>query len=265
MLVLSRRQNEKILLPSIQASIEVLDIRGDRVRLGINAPADVTILREEVVKREGYVAPAAEAKAPLPAPVDHTAEEELRRQRHQLRNQLNFASVGLALAKRQLQAGRIEDLEDTLAKVAGGFEQLNDSVITADAQRPAAKQPRALLVEDDSNECELLAGFFRLAGYQVITAHDGRDALDYLDANETPDVMLLDMILPRCDGPTTIRMVRENPALGGMKIFAVSGCTPDQLGLDFAAVGVERWFQKPLNPESLLRELSASCNVGSAV
>ena len=52
MLVLSRRLNEKILLPSIHTSVEVLDIKGDRVRLGIEAPANVTILREELAARQ---------------------------------------------------------------------------------------------------------------------------------------------------------------------------------------------------------------------
>jgi CheY-like chemotaxis protein len=124
---------------------------------------------------------------------------------------------------------------------------------------PAQKgSPKALLVEDDHNECELLAGFFRLAGYEVATAADGSDAIDYLRQHERPDVMLLDMMLPRCDGPTTIRRLRDDPAFNDLKIFAMSGFTPDQVGLDCGASGVARWFQKPLNPELLLRELNAT-------
>jgi len=257
MLVLSRRQNEKILLPNIQASIEVLDIRGDRVRIGIEAPADVTILREEVIRRDGWTAPEPKPSA---------AEQLLRKQRHQLRNHLNFASIGIALAKRQLQAGLVESVQTTLDKLNNGFQQIGDEVEHApqNANR-AGRQPKALLVEDDSNECELLAGFFRLAGYEVATAGDGTDALEYLEEHEKPDIMLLDMMLPRCDGPTTIKLVRKNPMLADLRIFAISGCTPDQLGLDVATAGVDRWFQKPLNPEALLRELSASYSIATAV
>lgn len=254
MLVLSRRQNEKILLPSIQASIEVLDIRGDRVRLGIDAPADVTILREEVIRREGWTPPGPTA-----------AEQLLRKQRHELRNHLNFASIGIALAKRQLQAGLVESVQTTLDKLSNGFQQISDDVQNGQPQERPSRQPKALLVEDDTNELELLAGFLRLAGYEVVTAGDGTDALDYLEQNEKPDIMLLDMMLPRCDGATTIKLVRKNPSLADLRIFAVSGCTPDQLGLDYNSTGVDRWFQKPLNPEALLRELSASANVATAV
>jgi carbon storage regulator CsrA len=49
MLVLSRRRNEKIVLPGLGATIQVLDIRHGTVRLGIVAPPDVTVLREELV------------------------------------------------------------------------------------------------------------------------------------------------------------------------------------------------------------------------
>ena len=56
MLVLSRRLNEKIVLPGLGITIQVLDIRRGTVRLGIEAPPDVSVLREELAGR-----PRAEA------------------------------------------------------------------------------------------------------------------------------------------------------------------------------------------------------------
>jgi carbon storage regulator CsrA len=299
MLVLSRRLNEKILLPSIHTSVEVLDIKGDRVRLGIEAPASVTILREELAARQAAeggspMAPgkrsasdrAAAALAPTAMPLDPVTAEGLqaaqaliRRHRHQFRNHLNSATIGIALVQRQIQAGMWAQAEATLEKISAGVHQMTDhldlvilpptappSGVEAAAADAARKSPpRALLVEDDHNECELLAGFFRLAGYQVATAGDGSDAIDYLHQHERPDVMLLDMMLPRCDGPTTIRRLRDDPAFNDLKIFAMSGYTPDQVGLDCGASGVARWFQKPLNPELLLRELNATRLVSVAV
>jgi len=61
---------------------------------------------------------------------------------------------------------------------------------------------------DDRNECELLAAFLRLSGVEVATAGDGADALDYLRAPPSR-VVLLDMIMPRCDGPTTVRAIAK--------------------------------------------------------
>jgi CheY-like chemotaxis protein len=213
------------------------------------------------------------------APVDAAAAEKLeaaqaliRRHRHQFRNHLNSATIGIALVQRQLQAGMLAQAEATLSKISSGVHQMTDEIDlvilppgalsgTADVSAAGAVRksaPKALLVEDDHNECELLAGFFRLAGYEVATAGDGSDAIDYLKQHERPDVMLLDMMLPRCDGPTTIRRLRDDPAFNDLKIYAMSGYTADQIGLDCRASGVARWFQKPLNPELLLRELNAT-------
>jgi carbon storage regulator CsrA len=260
MLVLSRRPQEKILLPNLGTSIEILGVKGDRVRLGIEAPPEIKVLRDELASEES----SAGVTSALPFAELQARVSATRQQRHQIRNQLNLASVGLALVSGQLQAGIVDGAKNTLEKLRQGIEDLGaqvESLVASPPARPAAQtkdSKTALLVEDDDNECELLAGFFRLAGYQVATAGDGADAIDYLHDHEPPDVMLLDMMLPRCDGPTTIRMLRRDPALADLKIYAVSGYTPEEVGLDRKMAGVDRWFQKPLNPEVLLRELDAS-------
>jgi CheY-like chemotaxis protein len=145
---------------------------------------------------------------------------------------------------------RLEQEVHALLQSAAAFQQ----PCGPPAPPAPARRRRALLVEDDVNECELLAGFLRLAGLEVSAVHDGSEALDYLQ-REGADVVLLDMHLPRCDGPTMIRALRRNPAYTHLKIFAVTGATAEQVGLDPSSVGIARWFQKPLDPDALLREL----------
>jgi len=251
MLVLTRRENEKIVFPAVNTSVEVLEVKAGRVRLGIQAPRDLQILREEVMKADGIHLSDQNA-------LESFAAQMLRKTKHQMRNDLNKATIGLALARRQLKAGMIENLDATLDKIGQGFDGLNQQVETLIEKRPGSSIPQALLVEDDSNECELLAGFLRMAGYKVNTAGDGADALDHLHNGLHPDVVLLDMNLPRCDGPTTVRMIRQDPALARLKIFAVTGYSAAHFGLNEREIGIDRWFQKPLNPESLLGELNAA-------
>jgi len=57
MLVLSRKLGEKILVPDCELEITVVDVQGDRVRLGISAPADVEVFREEIWQRKCHQAP----------------------------------------------------------------------------------------------------------------------------------------------------------------------------------------------------------------
>lgn len=249
MLVLSRRPNEKLLFPGIQTSVQVVSIKAGVVRLGIDAPDDVAVFRQEVLERM--------PEPPRWAPPGDAWVKELRELSHATRNRLNAATIGLALLRRQIKAGMAAGCESTLEKIEHEMRALRDQVEQSTSRRKEIQPPRrsckALLVEDDSNERELLAGFLRMAGVDVATAGDGSDALDYLRGEAHPDVVLLDMVLPRCDGPTTVREIRRNPALSGVKIFAVTGHPRERFTLDQG--GVDRWFQKPLNPEALLRDL----------
>src|SRR5205085_8039626 len=133
--------------------------------------------------------------------------------------------------RRQIESGRYDEHDGRRRTREGEFQAMQEKVaeLTAPAKPAARAAPRsrkALVVEDDTNERELLAGFLRMAGLDVVTAGDGADALDHLRGAPLPDVVLLDMVLPRCDGPETIRAIRHDPQLRGVRIFAVTGHSP---------------------------------------
>ncbi len=243
MLVLSRRQDDKIVFPNLGITVEILKIAGRCVRIGVEAPSDVRVLRHELAEKEGVGL----------APTDSTPTKSAD---HQLRNRLNRATIGLQLAQKQMEVGQVEGADQTLAKVLAEFQSLDEDLgrKSRPARLPAAVR-QALLVEDDANESELLAGFLRLSGFDVNTAADGCDALDYLSEHRRPDVVLLDMQMPRCDGPSTISAIRDNPKYNGLKVFAVSGRVPADMGVTVGPTGVDRWFRKPLNPQALVTEL----------
>jgi carbon storage regulator CsrA len=250
MLVLSRRRNEKVLFPTIDTAVRVVSIKGGTVRLAIEAPPEIPILRAELQNR------AAELGGSRPPA--NPAESPLQELRHLLRNRLSVTTVGLGVLRKQAQAGLNAEMERTITKIEEDMQLLRQR-LEAEAAAPAPAPPsrparRALLVEDDQNERELLAGFLRLSGFAVDTASDGCDALDYLRVGERPDVVLLDMGLPRCDGATTAREIRRNPACARLRIFAVSGHSPHEYNLDHGSI--DHWFAKPLDPAVLLQELT---------
>lgn len=184
----------------------------------------------------------------------------------QVWDQLRTTGVGLGLLRLQLDAGLSEEARATLAALHTDFQRLlhgvageAESVLTLPSA-PAPRRQKALLVEDNRTERELLAGFLRHSGLEVETAGDGADALDYLRAHGKPDVVLLDMGLPHVDGPTTVREIRRNPALAGLKIFGVTGCLPDDFDLERGPAGVDRWFHKPFDPDVLLHDLDEALN-----
>jgi carbon storage regulator CsrA len=109
MLVLSRRLNEKIVFPQSNTVVQVVGVKPGVVRLGVRAPAEVTVLREEVHNRGAeWRAPAA--SAPLdPAPQENSDDGD--------RAWLTSATLGLGLARLQLRVGQTRDAQETLARL----------------------------------------------------------------------------------------------------------------------------------------------------
>ncbi|MCC9600340.1 response regulator [Stieleria sp. JC731] len=112
-----------------------------------------------------------------------------------------------------------------------------------------------MIIDDNWNEMKLLAGYLRLKKMDVETAESGAVAMDRLLAGATPDVILLDMIMPEYDGAWTIHQLRSTPLTQNMMVFAVSGCDPDELDVPIGPAGVNGWYPKPLNPEKLANDL----------
>jgi carbon storage regulator CsrA len=247
MLVLSRRLHEKVLFPGINAAVQVVGVRNGLVRLGIEAPPEVKVLRGELQPQEAGQ-PPPQARNPRPA-------NDL------VGKRLDVARAGLAELQRQLAAGQTPEAETTLRKLEEDIRLLQQRL--AGEPEPAPEPPpargyrrTALLVEDNPSERQLLAMFLRRSGLDVVTADDGTDALDYLHNRGRPDVVLLDMGLPRCDGATVVRAVRRDPALAGLKIFAVTGHGPEEFDLDRGPGGVDRWFHKPVDPDDLVHDVN---------
>jgi carbon storage regulator CsrA len=246
MLVLARRRNEKIVFPHLGVTVEILNVAGNTVRIGIQAPPDIKILRQEVIDREGE----------CPEPPDTVGGQPLTLA---MQSRLHTVGLALQLAQRELSSGKAEQAERSLAEAVGALARLDRELALA---RQASATPsqrilrRALLVEDNPNEQRLLAKYLERSGFSVDVADDGCDALDYLSSHDRPDVVLLDMLMPRCDGPSTVRAIRKNEHYAGMKVFAVSGLPPQALSVPIGPEGVDHWFPKPLDPEALINEIN---------
>lgn len=268
MLVLTRRENEKIVFPEVGITVELVSISGSRARLGVQAPAEVRILRHEIAEKEL-------GDTPLTFPLKNRPQlEALAKQvssskpSHAVRNHLNSTSIAAQLLRRQLDMGMVDEAEATVQTLLSELNSLNTEIMTPTPETPAkdrgksaspeksAHRPQALIVEDNDNERHLLAGFLNMVGFEVITAENGQAALEYLTSHERPDVVLLDMLMPECDGPTAVTRIRRQAELKGLRIFAVSGTSPAQLGLETGPGGIDRWFHKPINPEELAREMA---------
>lgn len=241
MLVLSRGPKDKVLFPNLGISVEILRISGSRVRIGVEAPKDVRVLRHELEDMQNSSDP------------EGSAEQE-RELSHRLRNRLNTAHLSLSLMEKQLDAGMHEEALLTLHRALREFDAVDGSM--SKPETTASERPlRALLVEDDANESELLAGYLRMSGFDVDTAEDGLQAMVQLARRDRPDVVLLDMHMPRMNGAKTVESIRLNPDYEGVRVYAVTGSLPEDLGVPIGPQGVDRWFRKPIKPQELVESM----------
>ena len=110
-----------------------------------------------------------------------------------------------------------------------------------------------LIVEDDRALRELYRSVLREAGYEVGAVEDGTDALHRIE-HWTPDVVVLDLALPRLDGRDLRHELRARPATRDVPIIIVTGTdTSDLDQKDFAAI-----LQKPIEADTLVAAVDAA-------
>jgi len=238
MLVLSRRVDEEIVFPNLSIRIRVIRNQGGRVSLGIDAPEFVGIARGECLNStaDGQLADAA--------------------LRHKIRNFMNHAQLAVELYDRQMKRGDVDAANTTFLRLLSQL-RLAESDSTAPGQDRHQSDfggPKVLVVDDDANERELMAGLLEMDGCHVETAENGKFAIDMLRHGTQPDIVLLDMQMPGLCGRETLTAIRNG--WDGLVVFGVSGSKPEENGIVVGTPeGVDEWFEKPLNPSQLVRQM----------
>ena len=118
---------------------------------------------------------------------------------------------------------------------------------------------RILMVEDEENLVYAVSLRLKAAGFEVIAAYDGQEGLDKARA-EKPDLILLDIMLPKLDGYKVCRMLKFDDKYKAIPIImlTVKGEHEDkQLGFE---VGVDAYITKPFDPDILLAKINELLN-----
>jgi CheY-like chemotaxis protein len=115
--------------------------------------------------------------------------------------------------------------------------------------RPAAKQKRVLLVEDDRSVRRYLEVTLQRAGYEVITAGDGLEAMK-LALGSPVDIVLTDAVMPHMSGQEFARFMRSTPKLAQIPIVLLTGQENKQ-AMAPAEELVDAFLNKPVKIEQL--------------
>jgi DNA-binding NarL/FixJ family response regulator len=116
---------------------------------------------------------------------------------------------------------------------------------------------RLLLIDDDPNLILLVKDYLEFRGYEVVTAENGREALEVLE-NDIPDMIICDVMMPEMDGYSLVKHVREDARTSWIPVLFLSAKGQSQDRVKGLNTGADVYMVKPFEPEELVAQVESS-------
>ncbi|MDJ1174451.1 response regulator transcription factor [Roseofilum capinflatum] len=123
-------------------------------------------------------------------------------------------------------------------------------------------QKQLLLIDDDPNLILLVQDYLEFRGYEVTTAENGQKALDILQ-QQTPDMIICDVMMPEMDGYEFVQKVRENEQTAWIPVLFLSAKGQSQDRVKGLSKGADVYMVKPFEPEELVAQVESSLKQAS--
>jgi two-component system alkaline phosphatase synthesis response regulator PhoP len=117
-------------------------------------------------------------------------------------------------------------------------------------------KPKILLVDDEPDILEFLSYNLRKEGYDIITANNGKDAIE-IAAKELPQLIVLDVMMPDMDGIETCRELRERKGLKDVLVAFLTARSEDYTQIAGFEVGADDYITKPIKPRVFISRIKA--------
>ncbi|SFP80475.1 response regulator transcription factor [Pseudomonas borbori] len=117
-----------------------------------------------------------------------------------------------------------------------------------------------LIADDEPNIVISLEFLLEQAGYRVLVAHDGQEALEAIE-RQPPDLVLLDVMLPRLSGFDVCQKIRENPQWQHMRVVMLTAKGREVEVSKGLALGANAYITKPFSTQELLAQIGAQLAV----
>jgi DNA-binding response OmpR family regulator len=111
-----------------------------------------------------------------------------------------------------------------------------------------------LIADDEANIVISLEFLLEQDGYRVLMARDGNEALEAIE-REIPDLVLLDVMLPRLSGYDVCQRIRQNPALAQVKVIMLTARGREVEVTKGLALGADAYVTKPFSTRDLLEQI----------
>jgi two-component system cell cycle response regulator DivK len=115
---------------------------------------------------------------------------------------------------------------------------------------------RMLIIEDDPDSLELAAYLLESAGHTTLRAPDGEAGMQ-LALQESPDLVICDLQIPRMDGHAVVRALRANPKWRRVPVIAVTALSMPGDREKTLAAGFDGFLSKPVTPETFVQQIES--------
>ncbi|NUM70910.1 MAG: response regulator transcription factor [Ignavibacteriaceae bacterium] len=115
---------------------------------------------------------------------------------------------------------------------------------------------KVLIVEDEKDIVEFLKYNLEIEKFEVITAHDGEAGLEMLSHN--PDIVLLDIMLPKLNGYEVCREIRANKKYENLPVVFLTAKTSEADEVKGLELGANDYIQKPISPKKLIAKINTT-------
>ena len=121
----------------------------------------------------------------------------------------------------------------------------------------SAGESLVLVADDDADVRELVVFRLERAGYRVVTAADGQEAVE-VALERSPDVCVIDVMMPKLDGYQVTERLRASPGLAEVPIVLLTASVEDAAVSRGFEVGASDYIKKPFGPHELLERIAAA-------
>jgi chemosensory pili system protein ChpA (sensor histidine kinase/response regulator) len=161
-----------------------------------------------------------------------------------------FSEVSGVSGATVLGDGSVVIILDIMALVLKAESQALD-VIEHDMPEPVARAMKVMIVDDSVTVRKVTSRLMERQGWEVLTAKDGVDAVNQLQ-DVYPDMVLLDVEMPRMDGFEVLRTVRRDPRLANLPIIMITSRTGEKHQRQAKELGVNGFLGKPFQEAGLM-------------
>jgi two-component system, OmpR family, alkaline phosphatase synthesis response regulator PhoP len=120
---------------------------------------------------------------------------------------------------------------------------------------------KVLVVDDERPVVMVIETNLKIAGYQVLTAYNGRDALEKI-REEQPACVLLDVMMPEMNGWEVLRTIRSDSRIERTQVIMLTAMADDSDITKGYELGVDHYLTKPFEPEELLEFVERVIEMG---